>query len=463
MSASAGKVVPIRDTGGAATNEANATVVRYRDAFAQVRAHLPGQKLSWVQDAREAALANFSEIGLPKPRDENWKYTRIAAIERRDFILSTPAERLGTGLGGLLFADALQEHQLVFLDGVYRSDLSTITPLPGGALICDLRTAFEQHAPALAPYFDNCANHEHGFTALNTAFAADGALIKLDEAVEIKRPVHLLFVASSKSETIAHPRIVIDCAKHAKLTVVEHFCALGDANNFNNALTQVNLAEGAALTHYKLQREATKGFHVATLSVQQQRSSSFTSHSVSLGAALARNDINVVFAAPDSYCMMNGLYITNGRQHVDYHTRVDHAQPSCTSNQDYRGILDGRSRGVFNACAYVHPHAQQSDATQSNKNILLSNDAEIDTKPQLEIYANDVKCAHGVTVGQLDEEKVFYLRSRGISEQSARGLLTYGFARAVLDRMQLDPVREIVTQALLDQLPNGAELRSMLA
>jgi len=438
-------------------------IARYRQSFAQAQQQLPGSDLSWLREARQGALAAFSEIGLPKPRDENWKYTRIAPIERREFTLSTPSVRAPADVSALLLADSIDAHQLVFVDGVYRAELSTPAALPPGALICDLRSAFDEHAQSVAPLMNDGARHGHGFTALNSAFAADGVLIKIAQGVELDTPVHLLFVATAASDTIAHPRVLIDCAAQAKLTIIEQFACLGEAANFNNAMTQVTLAAGAELTHYKLQREAKTAFHIATLSVQQQRSSTFTSHSVSLGAALARNDINVMFAAPDSCCTLNGLYITGGRQHVDFHTRVDHAQPSCTSVEDYRGILSGRSRGVFNACAYVHPNAQKSDATQSNKNLLLSKDAEIDTKPQLEIHADDVKCAHGVTVGQLDEEKVFCLRSRGIAEHTARSLLTYGFARDVIDRIQIEPIREIVTQSLLDQLANGTEIRSMLS
>ena len=447
-----------------ATSEAGGDVIeRYRTSFRQAEQQLPGQNLGWLRDTRRAALATFAEIGLPKPRDENWKYTRIAPIERREFTLSAPAQGAPADPGALLFADSLEAHQLVFVDCIYRADLSKLTELPAGALICDLRTAFSEHAKFVEPLMNDGAAHCNGFTALNSAFVTDGVLIKLDQGVQLERPVHLLFVASGVAETIAHPRVLIDCAARSRLTVIEHFAAQSASAYFNNAMSQLTLGEGAEVTHYKLQREATRAFHIATMTVQQQSNSFFTSHSVSLGAALARNDINIAFAAPDSRCTLNGLYITNGRQHVDYHTRVDHAQPGCTSVEDYRGILAGRSRGVFNACAYVHPNAQKSDATQSNRNLLLSNDAEIDTKPQLEIYADDVKCAHGATVGQLDEEKVFYLRSRGLDEASARGLLIYGFARDVLDRMQIDPIREIVTQALLDQLPNGAELRSMLS
>lgn len=452
----------------------DSVVARYRDSFAQAQAQLPGHQLAWLHRTRLQALSTFTELGLPKPRDEDWKYTRIAPIERRQFTLAEPTQRAAVDVSDLLLPKSLDAHQLVFVDGIYRAELSSLTALPEGALVCDLRSAVDQFPQAAEELLSNSDNncsgnndtgftHSHGFTALNSAFAADGVIIKIDEQVRVEQPIHLLFVASGNTDTIAHPRILIDCAAHSSLTVIEHFAALESAAYFNNVMTQITLGHKAQLTHYKLQREATTAFHIATLAVQQQAASTFTSHSVSLGAALARNDINVAFVAPDSHCTLNGLYIANGRQHVDFHTRVDHAQPSCTSNEDYRGILDGRSRGVFNACAYVHPDAQKSDATQSNKNLLLSNKAEIDTKPQLEIYADDVKCAHGATVGQLDEEKIFYLRSRGIAEPAARALLTFGFARDVLERMNIESVREIVTQALVEQLPGGAELRSMLS
>ncbi|MFT5447206.1 MAG: Fe-S cluster assembly protein SufD [Gammaproteobacteria bacterium] len=438
-------------------------ISRYRTAFETVESQLPGHDLPWLRTARQSALAAFGKIGLPKPRDENWKYTRIAPIERREFTLSTPTTSAAIALDKLLFDESVDAHQLVFVDGIYRAELSKLKDLPAGAVICDLRSAFAAHASSVESMMDHDGSFEHGFSALNSAFASDGVLIKLERNVRLAHPVHLLFVASESAETIAHPRVLVDCAAHSALDVVEQYTAQGNSVYFNNATTQVRLGECAELNHYKLQRESSKAFHVATMSVHQQSGSSFTSHSISLGAALARHAINVAFAAPDSQCTLNGLYITRGRQHVDYHTRVDHEQPSCTSKQDYRGILADRSRGVFNACAYVHPHAQKSDATQSNKNLLLSNDAEIDTKPQLEIYADDVKCAHGTTVGQLDEEKIFYLRSRGLDEDTARGLLIYGFARDVLDGMKIEPIREIVTQALLEQLPNGADIRSMLS
>jgi Fe-S cluster assembly protein SufD len=216
------------------------------------------------------------------------------------------------------------------------------------------------------------------------------------------------------------------------------------------------------VTHYKVQREAASGFHVSTLQVHQHASSRFTSHSVSLGAALSRHDINIDLAGPGAECSLDGLYMASGRQHVDYHTLIEHKVPHCTSREDYKGVLGGRGRGVFNGRVIVHEGAQKTDASQSNKNLLLSADAEIDTKPQLEIYADDVKCAHGATVGQLDERMVFYLRSRGLDHAQARALLTYGFACDVVDRMGIEPLHRIVADALLDELPHADELRSML-
>jgi len=276
-------------------------------------------------------------------------------------------------------------------------------------------------------------------------------------------PLHLLFLASGTEDAMAHPRIIISGAAGTCATVIEHYASVADAAYFNNAVTQIQLGENAALEHYKLQRESMSAFHISRMNVRQDTGSRFTSHSMNLGAALARHDINVSLDAPGASCVLNGLYSGHGRQHVDYHTRVDHVAPECVSNEDYRGILGGRSRGVFNGRIYVHPDAQKSDASQSNRNLLLSKDAEIDTKPQLEIHANDVKCAHGATIGQLDARMVFYLRSRGIEEATARALLTYGFARDLMERMSIDAIRDIVSESLLDRLPHAGELRSMLS
>ena len=248
----------------------------------------------------------------------------------------------------------------------------------------------------------------------------------------------------------------------SQTTVIESYVSIFDGCYFTNALTEIALMEDAQVDHFKVQEESTKAFHIATLQVHQDRDSRFASHSISFGGQLARNDINIVLDAEGARCTLNGLFMVSGRQHVDFHTRVDHAKANGSSEEVYKGILDGRSRGVFNGRVKVHPDAQKTDAQQSNKNILLSRDAEIDTKPELEIYADDVKCAHGATVGQLDEQTLFYLRSRGIGEDQARGLLTYGFAREILDRVDLAPLRDKLTEELLHRMPNAEQIREMV-
>jgi Fe-S cluster assembly protein SufD len=436
------------------------TVERYQEAFDRLAPALPGRGVAWLEGARRDAFRRFRELGFPTTRDEDWKYTRVTGIEKHPFAAAT--ETTDTpDLGGLLLPDDARAHQLVFLDGILREDLGRTGTLPCGVRVSALAGALVDGDPTLEPFI---AGPElgHGFLALNTAFIHQGVVVDLDRDVTLDGPLHLLFLASGKRDSIAHPRIVIRCGPRSRVTVIEHYASLGDSAYFNNVVTQASLAGGSSLTHYKLQRESTSAFHVSTLSVRQQTESRFQSHSVSLGAAIARHDINVSLDAPGASCGLNGLYLGRARQHVDYHTRVDHTKPECTSDEDYRGILDGRARGVFNGRVYVHPDAQKTDARQSNRNLLLSRNAEVDTKPQLEIHADDVKCAHGATVGQLDERMVFYLRSRGLGEAAARALLTYGFARDLVDRMEIAAVREQTAGALLERMPSAQELKDIL-
>jgi len=458
-------------------------VARYLERFEAAAPALPGGDLDWLAAARRDAIGSFGRIGFPKPREEDWKYTRVAPIERHDF-QPAPPHTTPVAIDGLRLRAALDDggeagpgtvreeprgaareiaHEVIFVDGHHRPDLGRGGALPAGVTLQSLADALAGGGEALRPYLAPAERPAHGFLALNAAFASAGVVLRVGEGVTLDAPLHLLFVSSGAADHVAHPRLVVECAPGSAATVFEHYAATGDSACFTNVVTQARLAERSSLTHYKLQRESTRAFHVSTLSVHQGAESSFRSHSVSLGAALSRHDINVALDGPGARCTLDGLYLAGGRQHVDYHTRIDHAKPGCTSNEDYRGILDGRARGVFNGRVWVHPGAQKTDASQSNRNLLLSRNAEVDTKPQLEIYADDVKCAHGATVGQLDERMVFYLRARGLDEAAARTLLTYGFARDLVDRIEDGPVREMVATAVLDRLPGGDELRSMLS
>lgn len=437
----------------------------YRNEFAALGSQLPGLGLNWIEKTRQGAFERFAQLGFPDPRDENWKYTRVTPIEKRAF-RSVPKSCVGLIPEDIehFFFGTLPCHKLVFVNGQYTPQLSKLGALPGGVSVSSLAKALTDDPTRLEPYLARYADAgAHGFTALNTAFMADGAFLYFPRDTVLEYPVHMLFVATTQDEELfVHPRNLVVAEQGSEATVIESYVSLGGSGYFTNALTEVVVGENASVNHYKLQQEHLSAFHIATLQVQQKRDSRFTSHSTSFGGALVRNDINAVIDAEGAQCALNGLYMAGGRQHVDYHTRIDHTKPFGTSREHYKGILSGRARGVFNGLTHVHPGAQKTDASQSNDNLLLSRDAEVDTKPQLEIYADDVKCSHGATVGQLDEDMIFYLRARGIEAQAARGLLTYGFAQDVVDRMHLAAVRNAVEEVLLGQLPDTNRIRRLV-
>lgn len=435
-------------------------VQRYADDYAALAARLPGHGVAWAEKIRREALERFRAAGFPTLRHEDWKYTNVAVVERRHFApRGSPGEADAEAVAAHIFAD-LDADVLVFVDGWYEAGLSRIDSLPAGASVRPLSAALAEDARWLGPHLASAAGGS-GFEALNAALWSDGAAIRLEAGARLPRPVHLVFMATGGGHA-AHVRNVVAAGEDSALTVIEHFVSLPGAEALTTVETRVEAGANAAVEHVKLLQEDAKSLHIAAIRAVQARDSRFTSHSVAMGAHLARNDIETRFAGPGAEATLNGLYLAAGRQHVDHHTRIDHAVPRCVSREYYRGILDGHGRGVFNGRVLVHEDAQQTDARQVNNNLLLSRDAEIDTKPQLEIFADDVKCAHGATVGQLDEDMLFYLRSRGVGEAAARSLLTYAFANDVLNRIRLEPVRLRLEQALLNRLPEGAAIRESL-
>lgn len=436
----------------------------YRAELVALVPRLPGADLSWLQKTRRSAFERFAEIGFPGPQDEDWKYTRITPIEKRAF-RAMPKSCIGLIPEDLeAFYPTPTCFRLVFVNGHYAPQLSKLSTLPNGATVQNLANALTKIPDRVEPYLARYADtSEHGFTALNTAFMGDGAFVHLARNTILEQPIHLLFVSVTQAEELfSHPRVLVVAEENAEATLIESYVRLSGSGYFTNALTEVVLGDNAGLNHYKVQLESPTAFHIATLQVQQGKNSRLVSHSLSFGGSLVRNDINAVLDGEGARCTLNGLYMTADRQHVDYHTRIDHLKPFGTSREFYKGILSGRSRGVFNGRVHVYPGAQKTDAQQSNDNLLLSRDAEVDTKPQLEIYANDVKCAHGATVGQLDEDMIFYLRARGIEAQTARGLLTYGFAQDVVDRIPIASIRKSAKQLLLKQLPNTDTIRNLI-
>lgn len=427
----------------------------YLAEFARVADLLPGRGVPWLARLRKDALDRFAQRGFPTRNDEDWKYTSVAALERQRFHVATDGSA-HAGANPLMNHHALATdvgHVLVFLDGRYAPWLSNIGALPTGARLASLADTLEATPDLLESYLA-ADEHQTVFGALSTAFMADGAFLCLQRGIVLEAPVHLLFL-STKSDAAHHIRNLIVAEGGAQATVIEHYAGIDGIQYFNNVVTRIFAEGNAAIAHHKLQQEGSAAFHVAGIHAAQQRDSRLESHSISFGAALARNDITIAFDGHGCEATLNGLYLVSGTQHVDHHTCIDHRQPNGTSREHYRGVLEGSSHAVFNGKVIVQPGAQKTNAYQTNHNLLLSRDAEVDTKPELKIYADDVKCNHGATVGQLDEAQLFYLRSRGIDEAVAHSLLVHAFAHDVIERIRVASLRTRLEQILSARLPQA--------
>jgi Fe-S cluster assembly protein SufD len=410
---------------------------------------LNGKAPAWLQQMREAAMSRFSELGFPTPRLEDWKYTNVAPIAKAAFELAD--SKRAAEISSRVARVALDTgSQLVFLNGRFVPEHSFVQGLPAGARVGSLVQAIESQPELLRAYLGRTALYaQRAFVALNTAFIQDGAVIHLPRNAVLNGPVHLVFLSLTAGEpTISHPRNLIVAEEDSEALVIESYVGAEHRQYCTNAVTEIVVGPNARLTHYRLQRESEAAFHIGTVEVSQQAHSYFHSHAVSLGGALVRTDVNATLDAEGTDCNLDGLYLAAGRQHVDHHTCIDHRKPHGTSRELYKGVLDGRATGVFNGKVFVRPDAQSSDAGQVNKNLLLSPDAVIDTKPQLEIFADDVKCSHGATIGRLSEGAIFYLRSRGIGELDARNLLVYAFANELVERIAVEPLRAQLDRVL---------------
>ena len=430
----------------------------YLDRFARFEKGAAGNVRAWPGPVRRAAIARFAELGFPTTRDEDWRFTSVAPIANTTFRAPEPgrADLPARALAPFLFP-GLACSRLVFVDGRYAPGLSSLRPLPGGVTVLSLAEALAAHRDLLEPHLARYAGyHDDAFTALNTAFMEEGAVVLVPKGTVLEEPIHLLYVSTAKaSATITHPRNLVVAGDGSQATVVEEYVALTDDVYFSNAVTEVVVGQNGVLSHYFIERESPQAFNVSTLRIEQGRSSSVESHTVLVGGVLVRNNVHPVLAGEGGDCLINGLFMATGRQLMDNYMKVEHASPHCDSRQFYQGILDGHSRGVFHGRIVVHKDAQKTDAKQTNRNLLLSADAQIDTKPQLEIYADDVKCTHGATIGQVDDEAIFYLRSRGIAEASARALLLFAFAGQSLERMKVEPIRRHLEGLVAQWLPQG--------
>ena len=409
----------------------------------------------WLVEIRLEAMERLREIGFPTVRDEDWKYTNVAPILKVPFVEAPedgPRPIPRTDTSPLLEG---KEVQIVFVNGRYAPDLSSAVARDG-VHVESLREILATRPDDARPYLAKIARQTNGFAAANAAFLEDGAFVRIPRGTAATQPIHLVFLSEPAfGPTVSHPRNLLIAEPGSQATIVETYIGTAGELYFTNPVTEVVVGDGANLDHYKLESESTEAYHVATMEVRQERDSRFTSNSIALGAALARNDLNVRLEAEGADCTLNGLFIGSGTQHLDTHTLIDHAKPHGTSRELYKGIMDGKSRGIFHGKIVVRPDAQKTDAMQTNKNLLLSKEALVNSTPALEIFADDVKCRHGSTIGQLDAGALFYLRSRGIGEKEARDLLVYAFASDVASRIRIAPLRALVEEHLGLRLPGG--------
>ena len=436
----------------------------YRSAFARLEAESdPPGGLALVA-LRTQAMARFAELGFPTLRHEDWRYTNVARIAKTAFrsAVDCGVDLDERAIAAETFPES-QFHRLVFVNGVFVGDLSSQQDLPKGVQIASLAETLGKNPSSIKAHLARYASYEdHAFTALNTALMEDGAFVYVAKGVVVEQPIHLLYIMTPGAEPmVAHPRSLIVAEEASQLTVVESYVGLGEGVYFTNAVTEISVGEGAVVDHYKVQRESTQAYHVSTTQLYQRRSSTASSHTVSIGSEIARNDINAVLDGQGCDCTLNGLYVPAGTQHVDNHLRVEHRLPNGDSREHFKGILDDSARGVFTGRIIVHKDAQKTDAKQTNMNLLLSDSTSVDTKPQLEILADDVKCTHGATIGQLDDDALFYLMARGISAEAARSLLVFAFANESIEKIKPRPVRAQVQQIILERLPQGDQLQGL--
>jgi Fe-S cluster assembly protein SufD len=427
----------------------------YGETFREFSSRAGGP--SWLARMREGAFERFEELGIPTTDEEEWKYTNVAPLARRTFHPATEdaSTRLeGAAVEPFVYAEA-RRSRLVFVNGAFNAELSSLEAIPQGVAAEDLSAALAgERADVVREHLGRLSGQgRDAFAALNTAFTGGGALLYVPAGVRVEAPVQLLFLsAQAEVEGAAFPRVLVVTGRESALDIIETYAAAGETAYFTDAVVEVFVGEGARLSHYKVQDEGAGAFHVASTRAELARDSSYGLTTVTLGARLSRHNIEVGLVGEGAECRVDGLYIVGAGQHTDTHSLIDHQKPHCTSRQNYKGILDGKSRAVFNGRVFVHAGARGTDAEQSNKNLLLSTEARVDTKPQLEIFNDDVKCSHGATVGQLEEEELFYLLSRGLHRDLARNLLTYGFAEEIVEKFKFDSIRAQLDGVILNRL-----------
>jgi len=420
------------------------------------RQSLSSNQLEWLKNLRKEAFAYFTENGFPTPQNEEWKYTNVSPIAREDFEIAEGANFSKESITSFVF-DESKESVLVFTNGSFDKNLSSLSALNGVEVLGFSEiTNSGRFAEIFKKKLTNLVDFEkNGFTALNTAFIGEGAFLFIPKDTKIETPIQFLFL--TEEGKVSFPRVLVVAESFSEATIIETYNRNDETKYLTNAVIEISLADEAKLNHYRVQRESHAAFHIGTSGVEVHRGSVYDSTNITLGARLSRHDINVKFNSEGGEVFVDGLYLVSEDQHTDTHSIIDHQLPNCVSHQNYKGIVDGKARAVFNGKVFVRENASGTDAQQSNKNLLLSNDARVDTKPQLEIFNDDVKCAHGATVGQLEEEELFYLLTRGLNESLARNLLTYGFAEEIVNKIGIQSIKKQLDEAVLNRLNTNLE------
>ena len=414
----------------------------------------------WLDDSRQGALSRVQAEGLPTGRDEAWRNTDLSPLTTMALHRAQKTTN-GVRASDLPLAE-LSESRLVFVNGHYRSELSSVGDLPPAVNAKPLSEALNNGSEALKKLFSVEGVSEGAvFEALNLALFDDGAVVEIPAGTTVEQPIHLLFVSAPEADAcLVSPRVLLLAGANSQATVIESHVGFTENTYFSNAVTELVVAENAVVDYYKLQKEGPGGYHVGSVESRQERSSNVRTSILTLGARLVRNESRALLAGEGGYVELNGLYLGEQDHHVDNYTSIEHLEPHCSSREVYKGILNDNASGVFRGRIVVAEGAQQTDSKQSNDNLLLSDDATVNTKPQLEIYADDVKCTHGATIGQVEDEAMFYLRSRGLDEQAARSILIYAFARAVAGEIRPTVLREQLDGFLFDWLPGAALLKN---
>jgi Fe-S cluster assembly protein SufD len=432
---------------------------QYLKSYELFENSLNGDRISSISNLRKKAFGKFSELDFPTTKDEEWKYTSVAPLLEHTFLPSLQKKSLTKEqVKNFLFED-LDLNVAVVINGFYSEELTTLKNIPKGVEVNSIAKSISSDSPLVKEHLGKYADFTtHIFTSLSTAFTKDGVLIHVPEGKIVEQPIHILFITDAGNEKLLiQPRNLFVAEKNSQATIIEHFVNINSGIYFTNTVTEIVVGENAIVDHIKLQEESKSAFHIGRMEVDQERASDFASYFVSLGSSLTRNEFNSKFNDEGGECMLNGLFLTEGNQLFDVHTLIDHAKPHCNSHEHYKGILNDISRGVFNGKVIVRPDAQKTNAFQENNNIILSREALVNTKPQLEIFADDVKCSHGATIGQIDKEAMFYLKSRGIGEETARTILIHAFASDVITSVKVEAVKNYIEEILNEKFNQAEE------